>query len=159
MKVTNYNTIELGGGKHPFHHPNLDAENGDIICNLTEGIPLPDNSVKMIFSRDFFEHLTFKEGIALLKECKRVLVDGGEIEFIIPDVSVAISVHSCWDYYLCNTIFGTRVNQWEHHRMWYCPELMHYMLEKEGWDKINITHCNQEENWYLEPKFNVRAEK
>ena len=40
----------------------------DIICDITERIPLPDESLEVIFSRDTLEHLTWYELINHLIE-------------------------------------------------------------------------------------------
>lgn len=149
--------IELGGGANPKHHPNFDAVCGDIMCDLTQGIPLQDNTVKQIYSRDFFEHLTFNEGLELLGECRRVLGDRGWIEFIIPNVAFALMSASVWNKHLCNVLFGTRKGYFEWHKAWYSPDLMRYILYKEGWKDIVIKDCKLDSQWYLEPKFIVRA--
>ena len=149
-----YAVIELGGGFSPEYHPNFDAVCGDTICDLTEGIPLPNASIEGIYSKDFFEHLTFTEGLQLLKECWRVLLLNGFIEFIIPDIEDAIKRHSDWNEHLRNVIFGTRRHEYDYHKAWYSPSLMEFMLNQLGWHDIRIHLVPS-----LESKFIVKAKK
>jgi len=53
--------------------------------DVLNGIPYPDNSVAMIYHSDFFEHLSYHESIAFLKECHRVLKLGGLMRVCVPD--------------------------------------------------------------------------
>lgn len=47
----------------------------DIVCDVANGIPLPDSSVGAIRAVDFIEHVP--DGIALFNEFYRVLTHGG----------------------------------------------------------------------------------
>lgn len=63
---------------------------GFLQCDVTEGIPYPDNSVALIYHSDFFEHLSYPEAKAFLKECYRVLKPGGRMRVCVPDISIFI---------------------------------------------------------------------
>lgn len=67
---------------------NLDLEPvpGAIKCDLSKGIPYPDNSVKVIYSEHMIEHLTFVQGLQHLTDCYRVLKPGGVIRISTPDM-------------------------------------------------------------------------
>ena len=150
-----YPIIELGGGAGPKYHPNFDAMPGpdvDVIYDLRKGIPLPDSSVGEIYSGDFYEHLTFEEGLALLKQCKRVLKPGGFISFVIPDIVGNVRVHPELDPTIQSLLYGTRRHSFDVHKMWYTPELMRYILVHEGWEVIDIEYLEGEHM-----KFMVRA--
>ena len=58
----------------------------DINWNLAKGIPFKDDSVDFIFNEHFLEHLTVEEGQIFLKECKRVLKNGGIMRISMPDL-------------------------------------------------------------------------
>jgi hypothetical protein len=49
----------------------------DIFWDLRNGLPFPDNTVKMIYSSNLLEHLSFTEIMSLLSDCKRVMISGG----------------------------------------------------------------------------------
>lgn len=48
---------------------------------------LPDASVSHVYSRHYLEHMVFEDMHVLLKEIDRVLVNGGEMKFIVPHFS------------------------------------------------------------------------
>jgi predicted SAM-dependent methyltransferase len=80
-------SVELGGGKRPGGNGwvRLDLVwQCDVYWNLSRGLPFPDSRVKQIYSSHFFEHLTFNQGQAMLKECLRVLVRGGTLSVCVP---------------------------------------------------------------------------
>jgi predicted SAM-dependent methyltransferase len=72
---------------------NLDLEPvpGAIKCDLSKGIPYPDNSVKVIYSEHMIEHLTWEQGLVHLKECYRVLEPGGVIRISTPDLESLVA--------------------------------------------------------------------
>jgi len=49
----------------------------DVIWDLTQGIPFPDESVDEVYSSHFVEHLTDDESMDLFEEILRVLKKGG----------------------------------------------------------------------------------
>ena len=69
--------VELGGGINPKEgcEINIDLEEGNVKHDLNEGIPLPDNSVGVIWASHIIEHLHDKHKI--MSEIHRVLADGG----------------------------------------------------------------------------------
>jgi predicted SAM-dependent methyltransferase len=58
--------------------------------NLAKGIPYPEGSVDAVFHEHFLEHLPMPVGLALTKECKRVLRPGGVLRFGVPDAEAVI---------------------------------------------------------------------
>ena len=84
--------LDLGAGTHAYSNfTGLDIDPAaDICCDLTKGIPFPTESVEKIRSDHFFEHLTYKECMFVLGECKRVLKNEGSIDITVP----------CFDVYL-----------------------------------------------------------
>lgn len=69
--------VELGGGINPKAgcEINIDLEEGNLQADLNNGIPLPDDSVGVIWASHILEHLNDKHKI--MKEIHRVLADGG----------------------------------------------------------------------------------
>jgi len=150
-----HETIELGGGDNPVVHPNLDIQPSpavDTVCDLTQGIPLEDNSVKTIYSKDFIEHISFEQFLSLLSECKRVLVDNGMLDFIIPDTEQVISNHNEWNEHVSNVVVGRWEPDNRKHRAWYSTSLIKYILEKEGWQCETYPY-NEDADGCKEPKF------
>lgn len=54
----------------------------DVIHDLNNGIPFPDNSCNEVYSSHSLEH--FRDPHFILRECRRVLVNGGIICIIVP---------------------------------------------------------------------------
>jgi len=66
-----------------------DANGYKFLCHdLTKGVPKPDNSVDMIFSAHFLEHLSPAEGRTFLKDCLRALKTGGLIRLEVPSARI-----------------------------------------------------------------------
>ncbi len=61
--------------------------------DVRNGIPMPKNSVDVIYGGNFFDHLSYYEGIALLRECRRVLKDNGKIYFSVMDTDTIINAY------------------------------------------------------------------
>ena len=70
---------------------NIDLEpGGDIQCDVTQGLPYDDATVDGIYSEHFIEHLSQKDIIAFLRECRRVLRPGGRVRIATPDLDEAV---------------------------------------------------------------------
>ncbi|MDA2933556.1 methyltransferase domain-containing protein [Acidobacteria bacterium AH-259-D05] len=54
--------------------------------DVTRGLPYRHNSVKYIFHSHLFEHLKFRDAMALLDESHRVLETGGVLRMVVPDL-------------------------------------------------------------------------
>lgn len=71
------------------HLPEIapDAQPGTMFINydLRLGLPLSEASVEMIYSSHFFEHLEYKHGLRLLRDCYRALRPGGLFRISLPD--------------------------------------------------------------------------
>ena len=57
-----------------------------VLLDATEPLPLPDNSFDYVFTEHMIEHLTFEQGLALLRECYRILKPGAKIRVATPDL-------------------------------------------------------------------------
>lgn len=69
--------IDIGGGLNPYpNYTTVDLRKGsDYVCDLNDGIPLPDNSVFVLNASHIIEHLYDKTKI--MGEIHRVLAHGG----------------------------------------------------------------------------------
>jgi predicted SAM-dependent methyltransferase len=94
LKNKNKLWLYLGCGHHRlkgFAHVEVNAGKNksglpDIIADITEHIPLPDDSAELIFSRATMEHLTYPELINCLLESHRLLQRGGVVRIVVPDL-------------------------------------------------------------------------
>ena len=58
--------------------------------DLTQPLPFEDNSIEIIFSSHFIEHIHLIEAQQLIRESYRILKPGGIIRFITPDMDIWI---------------------------------------------------------------------
>jgi predicted SAM-dependent methyltransferase/glycosyltransferase involved in cell wall biosynthesis len=70
---------------------NIDVIKGaDIRHDVRKGIPYGDGCIDFMFSEHFLEHLTQREGIEFLRECRRVLKPGGTVRIAMPDLDTLV---------------------------------------------------------------------
>jgi predicted SAM-dependent methyltransferase len=59
-------------------------EGVDVVLDVRE--PWPFEGVELIFAEHFIEHLTLPEGLAFLRQCRRVLRDDGVLRLSTPNL-------------------------------------------------------------------------
>ncbi len=89
--------LHLGcGAKYLEGFVNIDGNlfrKSDLVLDLRNGLPLPDDSVGTIYSSHVFEHFYPDELHALLRECHRVLRPGGGMRIVVPDMEAAVAAY------------------------------------------------------------------
>ena len=82
--------VNVGCGNEPFKDwINLDLSpeaRADILWDVTDGLPFPDDSCAFIYSEHFLEHIPVQEGVRFLAECRRSLQLGGVVRIGMPYV-------------------------------------------------------------------------
>ena len=64
----------------------LDSPSSDIHLDLRNPLPYADASVDFVFNEHFLEHVTRDDGLAFLKECRRVLKPCGVLRISTPNL-------------------------------------------------------------------------
>jgi SAM-dependent methyltransferase len=79
--------LELGSGakKGANGWITVDLAGADISYDLSKGIPLRAESVDRIYTSHMLEHIPYRELVAFINECFRVLKPGGELSVCVPD--------------------------------------------------------------------------
>lgn len=126
----------------------LDSEKADLKHDLTKPLPYEDNTVDFIYSEHFIEHITVKQGVVLLKECRRVLKPGGVARVATVDLDYIIRKYIVsWKRQDWIKTFGyewleTRAEmmnlvfrEWGHQYL-YNKEELKRRLEESGFKKI-----------------------
>lgn len=67
---------------------------GNVFLDATKPFPLPDGCADCVFSEHMIEHLEHADGLAMLKECRRVLAPGGILRVATPDLTVLLGLHA-----------------------------------------------------------------
>jgi predicted SAM-dependent methyltransferase len=98
--------LNLGSGHHPkpgWVNVDLLAPSADLRLDLRERLPFANDVADVIYCEHFFEHLSYpnlddsmgweleppghrSEALVFLRECLRVLVPGGTLHIVVPDV-------------------------------------------------------------------------
>lgn len=92
--------LNLGSGND--HFPgfvgiDLFGSGADLELDLRRPLPIDDGVIAGIFSEHAFEHLTYAIAAHVLRESYRVLVPGGSIRIVVPDVSIFIERYARGD--------------------------------------------------------------
>ena len=80
--------LNLGSGNRPLpDYVNIDIQercHPDVCCDITNGLPFPDNHVVEVRAFDFLEHMPLGKQIFVIEEIWRVLEPGGVFEHFTP---------------------------------------------------------------------------
>ena len=133
----------------------------DLKCDLSRDIPFEDNSVDYIFNEHFLEHLSAKEGLEFLKECRRVLKPGGVLRISMPDLENAVKMYfdSNWREKTPASMYGfevqTRAERINYsfrlwgHKWLYDREELERRLKEAGFQNIKFCRLRESEHAML----------
>ena len=119
------------------------GENRFVHHELSSSIPYPDNSVDVIFSSHFLEHLYYDQALNLINECYRSLKPGGILRISIPDLEYAIGQYHKGrkDEMLRNFFFVEEDgNHFSRHKYMYDFQMLEKILVNTGF--LNVTRCS-----------------
>jgi predicted SAM-dependent methyltransferase len=90
--------LQIGSGRNPLKGwlntgISLRESWSGVYMDAGKAFPLPDSSFEFVFSEHLFEHLSYLQGINMLKECYRVLKPGGTIRIATPDLRFLIGLY------------------------------------------------------------------
>ncbi len=60
------------------------------MCDVSKGLPFKNNEVDWIYTSHLLEHLTPEKANLVINECRRVLVEGGIIRILVPDLRLLV---------------------------------------------------------------------
>lgn len=88
--------LQIGGGQHTIANENWlngDWVAGDVYLNAANRLPFPDNSLDIVFTEQFVEHLSQPDAQRFLEEAHRILKKGGLLRQSTPDLEKLIGVY------------------------------------------------------------------
>lgn len=165
LAVTNYlathkiRKLQLGAGDNaPDGWLSTDlAPMSDRVVQLdaTKPFPLGDDTFDYVHCEHMIEHITWHEGLFMLRECRRVLKPGGLVRIATPDLEVMIGLYSRrksrlnekyikWitdmsldgvDVYRAAFVINSAFSNWGH-KFLYDGELLELALRKAGFTNI-----------------------
>jgi predicted SAM-dependent methyltransferase len=66
----------------------------DLCWDATKGLPFTDGSQAGIFSEHMLEHLSLEQGLGVMREMRRVLVQhGGRARIVVPDLELYVRLY------------------------------------------------------------------
>ena len=123
----------------------LDSPLADVHADFREPLPYQDASVDFIFTEHFIEHITQAEGLFFLKECRRVLKQGGAIRISTPDPRWLVAQYTGgkldewrnvgWEPETSCRLLNEGMRLWGHQFLYDLPELS-AVLSKAGFYEI-----------------------
>lgn len=126
-----YYPEEIRGGQNDFY-----------AIDITKtGVPLPDESVDVIFHEDFIEHLNQKDTVIFLAETLRVLKKGGVHRVNTPNLLSSMRDHSDFK----KGIQGVYAYEWDHaqHFNILTPDYLKELALMVGYKEVIFTGRNQ----------------
>jgi predicted SAM-dependent methyltransferase len=161
--------LNLGSGFRP--RPgwvNVDlSDAADLPLDLRERLPFDDDTVECIYTEHFFEHLSYpnladataweletasnpSEALDFLRECKRVLTAGGQLDIVVPDAEGMLAeynerhthpfpMQAWWGPKWCNTplhCVNYLFRQGREHKYAYDEETLGRVLESVGFAQV-----------------------
>jgi predicted SAM-dependent methyltransferase len=81
--------LQIGAGTINYDdwlNTDIEPSQRQVYLDASQHFPIPDGSIHYIFAEQVIEHLTYEEGLAMLRECHRVLAPGGKIRLATPNL-------------------------------------------------------------------------
>jgi len=156
--------LELGGGSSPkrkelgFLNCDIrDLPEVDLQMDLKYPFPLiiGSSSVEEIFSAHCLEHFTEGEARGLLWDCHRVLIPGGRIELIVPNIRKLAEryLHGEYD---CETfsrmVYGGQDYPENFHKIGFDFSFLAHLLDEAGFVGIKQVQCEDGNEFGLEAR-------
>lgn len=87
--------LQLGAGHNllpGWLNTDRDPNSGAVHLNATKPFPVADGTFDYVFAEHLIEHFPHEAGLAMLRECYRVLRPGGRIRVSTPDLERILSL-------------------------------------------------------------------
>lgn len=156
MRQTTRPKLQIGSGasdRSGWLNTDIEPGPGQAYLDATKPLPFPDGSLYDIFGEQVIEHLTYDEGLGFLKEAHRVLVPGGKVLLITPNLLSFVALFGDQkpesymprklDFHLWKKdtpdpaclILNGEMRSWGHQFV-YTPKMMRASFEKAGFVDI-----------------------
>jgi SAM-dependent methyltransferase len=114
-------------------------QNRFVFHDLARSVPFPDQSVDVVYSSHFLEHLFRQDALCLLREAWRVLRPGGVIRVAVPDLAYALALYQTGqkekmlqDYFFVEDLASSLAR----HKYMYDFELLDAALRTAGFREV-----------------------
>jgi predicted SAM-dependent methyltransferase len=152
-KITFFNKIiyKLSGGLSKFYtfdfFDNFVKTHKVYYCNFNnKRLPFKDNSVDIIYSSHFLEHVNGRTGFEILKECHRILKDNGKFRISLPCMDKAMIHYNNKSWKKLNNFFyAANDDSFHSHRYAYNAESLTEILYSIGFKNIIKSYFKAED--------------
>jgi len=82
--------LQLGAGSallSGWINTDIDLDGNSSYLDVTKPFPFDDDTFRYVFCEHLIEHLSYQEGLFMLRECRRVLRSGGILRVATPDLA------------------------------------------------------------------------
>jgi hypothetical protein len=123
--------------------PEIRGTRGDlfVIDILQDGLPLPDNSVDLIFHEDFFEHLAEKQQVIFLAETLRVMKKGAVQRINTPNLKASMRDNSNFNKGKAG-VFNGEWDYWHHFNV-ISPAILQELAVIVGYTQVIFNSKNK----------------
>jgi predicted SAM-dependent methyltransferase len=87
--------LQLGAGENyadGWLNTDIEPRDEGVYLDAASEYPFPGESVHFVFAEHLIEHLPWEGGLEMLKESRRVLVPGGQIRIVTPNLEKLIGL-------------------------------------------------------------------
>lgn len=130
----------------------------DVSWDITRELPFPDGSAEAVMHEHVIEHLPFEQGLALARECFRVLQPGGVLRISCPDAGPVLHRYTegVTEGKPTAMLVVTAMFYDHGHRAMYDAATLSYQLEQAGFSEVTqvesgvsrIEPCPPDNRWY-----------
>jgi predicted SAM-dependent methyltransferase len=125
-----------------------DRRKANLLWNLTDRFPLPDSCCSLIYSEHVIEHFSVQDGLAIFRECHRLLAPGGVLRVAMPSLEYCVEsyVKDSWrpDFERWEELRGVKTRcealnvamRWWGHLWLYDREELHRRLKEAGFRAV-----------------------
>lgn len=137
--------------------------NGVVHLDATKPFPFNDNTFSYVYSEHMIEHIHWRDGLFMLRECRRVLKPDGTIRIATPDLETLIGLYGSnghplntkyieWitdkflrdiNAYKASFVINNAFHNWGHQFL-YDSELLEMAMREAGF--IDIQRCSYGES-------------
>jgi predicted SAM-dependent methyltransferase len=90
--------LGCGATKKPgWVNIDLAGANVDLAWDITDPLPFQDGAVDVIFHEHLLEHLSLAKGLSLMRECHRLLKEGGVLRVAVPNCRNYLTAYASGD--------------------------------------------------------------
>jgi predicted SAM-dependent methyltransferase len=95
LKSHTVRKLQIGAGGNDVDgwlNSDIEPSSKEIYLDATHRYPFPDGSFQYVFSEHVIEHVSWEGGLAMLRECHRVLAPGGKVRTVTPNLTKFIQL-------------------------------------------------------------------